>query len=274
MGGDDRWGAPVSNRGARLITPNFTELELAVLDAIADETTDPAPELPGQIADARVVDRIQTSAGFITHIQVDPARTAPIQSAPAQLGTIHADVGPLADPVGFRAVIEHGRLTGLEADAYGQDTSAVDFASASFGGLFRIDADGVSVPVPPPSPALQPRSPLHRVQQEKDPLPSSEPELFRPKDFFAHDWGERYSPDQVTRLKTERLPFPLHILFMAIDIAWFGAIAVFFFGLHERIPVLSHFTFDAAVTVLIAVGLSLFLLRWALHRHFSRQADG
>ena len=78
----------------------------------------------------------------------------------------------------------------------------------------------------------------------------------------------------MTRLKTERLPFPLHILFMAIDIALFGAIAIFVFGLHERIPVLSHFTFDAAVTVFIAVGFSAFFLRWALHRHFSRQADG
>ncbi|GAD59073.1 hypothetical protein [Brevundimonas abyssalis] len=79
--------------------PNFTDLELAVLDAIADETVEQAPELLGQIADARVVDRIQTRAGFITHIQVDPARTAPIDSGHARLGTIHADIAGLADPV-------------------------------------------------------------------------------------------------------------------------------------------------------------------------------
>ena len=147
--------------------PNFTDLELAVLDAIADETTERAPELPGQIADARVVDRTRTDAGFITHIQVDPARTAPIESAPAHLGTIHADIAGLADPVGFRAVIEHGRLTALETDTNGQDASAIDFAAAPFGGLFRITPEGESVPAGPPLP-LEPESPLRRLQRVEE----------------------------------------------------------------------------------------------------------
>lgn len=253
--------------------PNFTALELAILDAIADETVEQAPELPGQIADARVLSRSNTGWGFITRIRVDPDRTTPMERAPELLGTIHADVGALADPVGFRALIENGRLAGLEADAYGQDVSAVDFATASFGNLFRLTPEGESAPVPPASPALTPQSPLHRMQQENDPLPSPEPESYRPRDFFAHQWGERYSSDEVARLKTERLPFPLHILFMAVDIVLFGMIAVFILGWHERIPGLSQFTFDTAVMVFIAVGLSTLFLRWALHRHFSRQTD-
>ena len=147
--------------------PNFTDLELAVLDAIADETTEQAPELPGQIADARVVDRTRTDAGFITHLQVDPARTAPIDSAPAQLGTIHADIAGLADPVGFRAVIEHGRLTALETETYGQDASAIDFTTAPFSGLFRITPEGESVPAGPPL-SFEPESPVRRLQRVDD----------------------------------------------------------------------------------------------------------
>ena len=147
--------------------PHFTDLELAVLDAIADETTEQAPELPGQIADARVVGRTRTASGFITRLQIDPAHTAPIESAPAQLGTIHADIAGLADPVGFRAVIEHGRLTALKTETYGQDTSAIDFASAPFGGLFRITPEGESVPAGPPL-SLEPESPLRRLQRVEE----------------------------------------------------------------------------------------------------------
>jgi hypothetical protein len=146
---------------------DFTKLELAVLDAIADETTEQAPELPGQIADARVVDRARTASGFITHIQVDPARTAPIESAPGQLGTIHADIAGLADPVGFRAVIAHGRLTALETETYGQDTAGIDFATAPFGGLFRITPEGESVPAGP-SLSFVPESPVRRLQRADD----------------------------------------------------------------------------------------------------------
>lgn len=146
---------------------DFTKLELAVLDAIADETTEQAPELPGQIADARVVDRTHTASGFITHIQIDPARTAPIESAPAHLGTIHADIAGLADPVGFRAVIEHGRLSALETETYGHDASAIDFATAPFGGLFRLTPEGESVPAGPPL-SFEPESPLRRLQRVEE----------------------------------------------------------------------------------------------------------
>ena len=252
---------------------DFTKLELAVLDAIADETTEQAPELPGQIADARVVDRTRTASGFITHIQVDPARTAPIESAPAQLGTIHADIAGLADPVGFRAVIEHGRLTALKTQTYGQDTSAIDFASAPFGGLFRITPEGESVAVPPPSPALEPQSPLHRIQQETYPALSSGAQPFRPEDVFALRGGEHSSSEELQRLQSARLPFPLNILFMAVDFIVFGLIVVFFLGLHERIPGLSGLSVETAVAIFVPVMLTLTLLRWLLLRRAKAQAD-
>lgn len=148
--------------------PDFTALELAILDAIADETVDQAPELPGQIADARVTERVNTGSGFITRIQVDPTRTAPIQSATAHLGTIHADIGGLADPVGFRAVIQDGRLTALEADAYGQATSAMNFATASFSNLFRITPEGESVAVQPAFRTLRSEGPLRRLRRVEE----------------------------------------------------------------------------------------------------------
>ncbi|MFT4954362.1 MAG: hypothetical protein ACI8U3_000733 [Brevundimonas sp.] len=256
---------------------DFTKLELAVLDAIADETTDQAPELPGQIADARVVDRTHTASGFITHIQIDPARTAPIESAPAHLGTIHADIAGLADPVGFRAVIEHGRLSALETETYGHDASAIDFTTAPFSGLFRITPEGESVAITPPSAALRAQSPLHRIQQETYPLPP-EPEPYRPKDFFAHPWGERYSSAELERLQNERLPFPLHILLMVLEFAVVGAFVAFFLGLHEQVPILatalSGLSTDFAIAILVAVMLSLTLLRWSLLRRAKAVADG
>lgn len=253
---------------------DFTELELAVLDAIADETTEQAPELPGQIADARVVDRVRTASGFITSIQVDPARTAPIDSASAHLGTIHADIAGLADPVGFRAVIEHGRLTALETETYGQDASAIDFATTPFGGLFRITPEGESVAVTPPSPVLAPQSPLHRIQQEAYPALSSDAQPFRPKDVFTLR-GEHYaSSGELPRLQSARLPFPLNILFMAVDFIVFGLIVVFFLGLHERIPALSGLSVDTAAAIFVPVAIGLTLLRWLLLRRTKTQADG
>ena len=254
--------------------PNFTDLELAVLDAIADETTDQAPELPGQIADARVTDRIQTSAGFITRIQVDPARTAPIEAAPARLGTIHADIAGLADPVGFRAVIEHGFLTALETETYGQDASAIDFTTAPFSGLFRITPEGESVAVTPPSPALPPQSPLHRIQQEAYPVLSPDTRPFRPKDVFTLRGDHHASSGELLRLQSARLPFPLNILFMALDFVVFGLIVVFFLGLHERIPGLSGLSVDTAVAIFVPIAIGITLLRWLLLRRAKAQADG
>lgn len=253
---------------------DFTKLELAVLDAIADETTDQAPELPGQIADARVVDRTHTASGFITHIQVDPARTAPIESAPVQLGTIHADIAGLADPVGFRAVIEHGRLTALETETYGQDASAIDFTAAPFGGLFRITPEGESVAVTSPAPVVPTPNPLHPIQQHAGPLPTSDPPPVNLQDLFALRGGQPSSSGELQRLQSARLPFPLNILFMAVDFIVFGLIVVFFLGLHERIPGLSDLSVETAVAIAVPVMLGLTLLRWLLLRRVKAQADG
>lgn len=257
--------------------PDFTDLELAVLDAIADETTEQAPELPGQIADARVVDRIQTRAGFITRIQVDPTRTAPIEAAPVQLGTIHADIAGLADPIGFRAVIEHGFLTALETETYGQDASDIDFAAAPFGGLFRLTPEGESVAVTSPAPVVPTPSPLHPIQQHAGPLPTSDPPPVNLQDLFALKGGQRHTPEQTERPRTARLPFPLFILFMVIDFAVVGGFVVFFLGLHEQVPalaaILSGVSTEVAIAGLAAVMLSLTLLRWLLQRRAKARAD-
>lgn len=253
---------------------DFTKLELAVLDAIADETVEQAPELPGQIADARVVDRIQTRAGFITHIQVDPARTAPIESAPAQLGTIHADIAGLADPVGFRAVIEHGHLTALETETYGQDASAIDFATAPFGGLFRITPEGESVAVTSPAPVVPTPNPLHPIQQRPGPLPTSDPPPVNLQDLFALKGGQRHSPERAGGLQSARLPFPLNIVFMALDFAVVGFIVVFFLGLNERIPVLAGLGVDTAFAIFVPAVIGLTVLRWLLLRLTKAHADG
>ncbi|MBA4001047.1 hypothetical protein [Brevundimonas sp.] len=257
---------------------DFTKLELAVLDAIADETTEQAPELPGQIADARVVDRTRNGAGFITHIQVDPTRTAPIESAPRQLGTIHADIAGLADPVGFRAVIQHGLLTALETETYGQDTSAIDFTTAPFGGLFRLTPEGESVAVTSPTPVVPTPSPLHPIQQRAGPLPTSDPPPVNLQDLFALKGGQRPSPERAGGLQSARLPFPLFILFMVIDFAVVGGFIIFFLGLHEQVPalaaVLSGLSTEVAIAGLVAVMLCVTLLRWLFQRRAKAHADG
>lgn len=253
---------------------DFTKLELAVLDAIADETTEQAPELPGQIADARVVDRTRNGAGFITHIQVDPTRTAPIESAPGQLGTIHADIAGLADPVGFRAVIQHGLLTALETETYGQDTSAIDFTTAPFGGLFRITPEGESVAITSPAPVMPTPNPLHPIQQRAAPLPTSDPPPVNLQDLFALKGGQRPSPERAGGLQSARLPFPLNILFIALDVTVFGLIVVFFLGLNDRIPGLSGLSVDNAFAIFVPVVIALTLLRWLLLRLTKANADG
>lgn len=150
----------------------FTTLELAVLDAIAEEATTIAPELPGQIADAVVSNRVNTGQGFITSIAVDASRSAAVAAPDGGIGSIHADIGGVSQPVAFSAVIRRGFLTALECKTYDEDTRAIDFATADFGGLFRLDSQGESIPIVARVPI---ESQLHRLQREEawDPFPDN-----------------------------------------------------------------------------------------------------
>lgn len=176
------------------MSSRFTPLETAVLDALAWELRDAAPDLAGQFAESLPGQRRNTGSGLYTEVIVDRTRPAPLTTPSGRFGTVHAMVGDLQDPVAFQAELRAGRLLYLFGDAYGQDTRDIDFATVPFDQVFTIDDQGESVAFDPV--ALMPPSPLldlHRypeqapvvldrplantspLQRLHDPLPSAPP---------------------------------------------------------------------------------------------------
>jgi len=150
------------------LSNRFTPLETAVLDALAWEMRDIAPDLAGQFADSLPGQRRNTGSGLFTELIVDRTRPAPLTTPTGRFGTVHAMVGDLPDPVAFQAELRAGRLLYLFGDAYGQDTREIDFASVPFDQVFTIDAAGESVAFDPA--ALMPPSPLldlHRYPEQE-----------------------------------------------------------------------------------------------------------
>lgn len=153
------------------MSSRFTPLETAVLDALAWELRDIAPDLAGQFADSLPGQRRNTGSGLFTELIVDRTRPAPLTTPTGRFGTVHAMVGDLPDPVAFQAELRAGRLLYLFGDAYGQDTRDIDFATASFDQVFTIDAAGESVAFDPA--ALMSPSPLLDLQTWADPAPAA-----------------------------------------------------------------------------------------------------
>lgn len=148
----------------------FTPLELAVLDALADELRDQLPDLPGQIAEALPGVRRNTGSGFSTEIIVDRNRRPPDRVLNGRVGTIHGDVPGLIEPMAFQIEVAGGRLLALHGATYDERTDGIDFATARVSGLFRIDDQGNSVAWSPPD--LMEQSPLRALQRSDEPAPS------------------------------------------------------------------------------------------------------
>lgn len=149
----------------------FTPLETAVLDALAWELRDIAPDLAGQFADSLPGQRRNTGSGLLTELIVDRTRPEPLTTPSGRFGTVHAMVGDLPDPVAFQVELRAGRLLYLFGDAYGQDTRDIDFATVPFDQIFTLDAEGASVAFEPA--ALMPPSPLqdlHRYAEQELPV--------------------------------------------------------------------------------------------------------
>lgn len=157
--------------------PAFTPLETAVLDALAWELRDIAPDLAGQFADSLPGQRRNTGSGLLTELIVDRTRPEPLTTPTGRFGTVHAMIGDLPDPVAFQAELRAGRLLYLFGDAYGQDTRDIDFATVRFDQVFTVDAAGESVAFDPA--ALMPPSPLLDLHAWADPSPppATEPRL-------------------------------------------------------------------------------------------------
>ena len=136
----------------------FSPLESDVLDALAWDLRELAPDLAGQFAESLPGARRNTGSGLFTELIVDRARPAPLTTPTGRFGTVHAMVGDLADPVAFQVDLREGRLLALHGDAYGQDTRAIDFATVRFDQVFTVNDQGESVAWD--TAALMPPSPL------------------------------------------------------------------------------------------------------------------
>lgn len=123
----------------------LTSLERAVLDALAWELRDTAPDLSGQVEDSLPGLRRNTGAGLLTELIVDRRRLPSGAEATGLFGTAHAVIDGLSDPVAFQVELRQGRLIALHGFSYDQDTRAVDFATVPFEEVFLIDEAGESI---------------------------------------------------------------------------------------------------------------------------------
>ena len=124
----------------------YTRLEQAVMSALAHDLRGVLPDLDAQFDGSQPSQRRNSGFGLFTEMLVDRARPGPVSGPTGDLGSVHAMVGKLADPIAFRVRVRNGVLLGLLGDSYGQDTRAIDFATTPFDQVFTVDADGVSVP--------------------------------------------------------------------------------------------------------------------------------
>lgn len=144
------------------MSARFTPLESDILNALAWDLRDVAPDLAGQYAEALPGIRRNTGSGLFTEIIVHRARPAPLTTPTGWFGTVHAMVGDLPDPIAFQVELVAGRLIALHGDAYGQDTRAIDFARVPYDQVFTLNDQGDSIAFDPaalmrPSPLLDPQ---------------------------------------------------------------------------------------------------------------------
>ncbi len=176
------------------MSTRFTPLESDILDALAWDLRDVAPDLGGQFAESLSGARRNTGSGLFTELIVDRSRPPPLTTPTGRFGTVHAMVGALADPIAFQVELREGRLLALHGDAYGQDTRAIDFARVPFDQIFVLNDQGESIAFDPavlmqPSPLLD----LHRHEDHEPPFPA-EP---RAGDRDPHRWAQEPSLQNV-----------------------------------------------------------------------------
>lgn len=154
--------------------PRFTALETRLMAALAHDLRQTVPDLAGQFQDARPGLRRNTAFGYYAETIVDRARppvSLTLDSGPTgRFGTVHAMLAGLPEAVAFQVELLNGRLLGLHADSYGQDTRAIDFATVPVTEIFTLDASGRSIPYHAVT-GYRPESPLRRLQRNPDPQP-------------------------------------------------------------------------------------------------------
>ncbi|GAA0609760.1 hypothetical protein GCM10009422_00670 [Brevundimonas kwangchunensis] len=122
----------------------YTRLETAVMSALAQDLRGQVPDIAAQFSRSKATIRRNSGFGQFTEMLIDAHRPAP-GGPTGDLGTVHVVITGLRHPVAFRARVRDGRLLGLLADSYGEDTRAIDFATVPFDQIFTIEASGAPV---------------------------------------------------------------------------------------------------------------------------------
>lgn len=151
------------------MSDRFTKLERDVMAALAWELRHISPDLAGQFEESLPGTRRNTGSGLFTETIVSSRRPLAAERETGRFGTVHAMVGTLPDPIAFQVELRNGRLLALHADAYGQDTRAIDFARVPFEQVFTVDEAGRSIEFRPAE--LMPPSPLLDLHHHEDSPP-------------------------------------------------------------------------------------------------------
>ena len=153
----------------------FTALEVRLMAALAYDLRQSVPDLANQFRDAHPGLRRNTAFGYYAETIVDPAR--PPGSGPTgRFGTVHAMLAGLPEAVAFQVELLNGRLLGLHADSYGQDTRAIDFATVPVTEIFTLDAAGRSIPYQQTA-GLRAESPLRAAVKAPTSRPTAPPRV-------------------------------------------------------------------------------------------------
>ncbi|MDR6291428.1 hypothetical protein E9232_003962 [Inquilinus ginsengisoli] len=110
---------------------SLSELEQAVLRAIARQEPSIAEAIALQQDGMRILTRENTGAGFYATFEV--LSGPPIIGAASPLGDVEAAVQGLAHGMGFLLWLKDGRLHQLEGYSYDESTSGLDFEHLNFG---------------------------------------------------------------------------------------------------------------------------------------------
>lgn len=200
----------------------YTDLEHAVMEALAWDLADELPDLARQFQQSRLGQRRNSGFGLFTETDSDPTRALPIAGPTGDLGTVHAMVGSLRDPIAFKVRVRQGRLLGLLGDSYGQDTRTIDFGRVGFDQIFTVDERGQSIAFQPtvrrkrePEPVVPPRP---AAPQPPRPAPSaaSRPQSAAPTKTPEKAQARPTSPAPATTVTTKSVDAKADTLFDAV----------------------------------------------------------
>jgi hypothetical protein len=117
------------------MTPNgakaveLTKLEAAVLCEMAAIHADEQEAIEWQMANCQVIKRVNTGAGFYTHLQNDNQKHK-IRSH--VISRVFAEVDGLINPLIFVLFMEDGEMKLLEGAAVVDDTTSTNFEKVNF----------------------------------------------------------------------------------------------------------------------------------------------